>query len=245
MLDVQRLTAGYGDLIVLREVSFSMKVGETVAAIGPNGAGKSTLLWTLSGLIRPKSGRVFFGGLDITGWDTTRIVPLGIGHILQGMHVFRSLSVEDNLMLGMYGQRSKMRGSSESNLQIVYKYFPVLQRKKRQQAGSLSGGEKQMLSMGRTLMCDLKLLLLDEPSAGLAPLLVRQVFEILHQLREEFSLTILLVEQNAKAALGFAHRGLLLGQGRILVDDRADALMSNEEVIKVYLGKGENRRTES
>jgi branched-chain amino acid transport system ATP-binding protein len=245
VLDVEHLTAGYGDLIVLRDVSFSMEVGETVAAIGPNGAGKSTLLWTLSGLIRPKSGKVLFDGQDITGWEPTRIVPLGIGHILQGMHVFRSLSVEENLMLGVYGQRSNVQGPRDRNLQIVYKYFPVLQRKRRQQAGSLSGGEKQMLSMGRTLMCDLKLLLLDEPSAGLAPLLVKQVFEILHQLREEFSLTILLVEQNAKAALGFAHRGLLLGQGRIMLDDRAEALMINEEVRRVYLGKGESRRIET
>jgi branched-chain amino acid transport system ATP-binding protein len=238
MLNVHQLTAGYGNLIVLREISFSMKVGETLATIGSNGAGKSTLLWALSGMIRPKSGQVLFGEQEITGWDCSRTVALGIGHVLQGMHVFSSLMVEDNLILGAYAQRSNLQAFKERNLQIVYKYFPVLEKKRRQHAGSLSGGEKQMLAIGRTLMCDLKLLFLDEPSAGLAPLLVKHLFEILNKLREEFSLTILLVEQNAEVALRFANRGLVLAQGEIMLDGEARSLINNEEVRKIYLGKG-------
>jgi len=238
LLNVHQLTAGYGNLIVLREISFFMKVGETLAAIGSNGAGKSTLLWALSGMIRPRSGQVLFGEQDITGWDCSRIVALGIGHVLQGMHVFSSLSVEDNLVLGAYGQRLNLQTLKDRNLQIVYKYFPVLERRRKQHAGSLSGGEKQMLAIGRTLMCELKLLLLDEPSAGLAPLLVKHLFGILNELREEFSLTILLVEQNAEAALRFAHRGLVLAQGQIMLDGEARSLIDNEEVRKIYLGKG-------
>jgi len=238
LLHVHQLTAGYANLIVLRDISFSMEVGETLAAIGSNGAGKSTLLWALSGMIRPKSGQVLFEKQDITGWDCSRIVSLGIGHVLQGMHVFSSLSVEDNLMLGAYGQQGlNLHTLKGRNLQIVHKYFPVLERKRKQHAGSLSGGEKQMLAIGRCLMCELKLLLLDEPSAGLAPLLVKRLFEILDELRKEFSLTILLVEQNAEAALRFAHRGLVLAQGQIMLEDEARSLIDNEEVRKIYLGK--------
>jgi branched-chain amino acid transport system ATP-binding protein len=161
-----------------------------------------------------------------------------MGHALQGMHVFSSLTVEDNLILGAYVQRSGVQALKKRNLQIVYKYFPILEKRRKQHAGSLSGGEKQMLSIGRTLMCQLKLLLLDEPSAGLAPLLVKHLFEILNELREEFSLTLLLVEQNAEAALRFAHRGLVLGQGQIMLDGEARSLIHNEEVRKIYLGKG-------
>lgn len=238
MLKVQQLIAGYGNLIVLRDLSFSMEKGETLATIGSNGAGKSTLLWALSGMIRPKSGHVWFGGQEITGWDCSRITALGIGHVLQGMHVFSSLKVEDNLILGAYGQRLDIQALKDNKLQIVYKYFPVLDKKRKQRAGSLSGGEKQMLAIGRTLMCELKLLLLDEPSAGLAPLLVKHLFEILRKLREEFSLTILLVEQNAEAALRFANRGLVLAQGQIMLDGEARSLINNEEVREIYLGKG-------
>jgi len=222
---------------VLRGISFSMRVGETLAAIGSNGAGKSTLLWALSGMIRPKSGQVVFEGQEITGWDCSRTVALGIGHVLQGMHVFSSLTVEDNLILGAYGQRLGIQALKDGSLQTVYKYFPVLEKRRKQHAGSLSGGEKQMLSIGRTLMCKLKLLLLDEPSAGLAPLLVKHLFEILNDLREEFSLTILLVEQNAEVALRFAHRGLVLGQGEIMLGGEAQSLINNEEVRKIYFGK--------
>lgn len=220
--------------MVLREITFSMEKGETLAVIGPNGAGKTTLLWALSGMIRPKSGHVNFDGGDITGWDCSKIVKLGIGHVLEGMRVFKQLSVEDNLMLGAYGR--KINGPK--SLQTVYKYFPVLERKRNQAAGSLSGGEKQMLAIGRTLMCELKLLLLDEPSAGLAPLLVKRLFEILADLRKEFGLTILLVEQNAEIALSFADRGMVLAQGQMMLEGPASELAKDPEVKRIYLGEG-------
>jgi branched-chain amino acid transport system ATP-binding protein len=154
------------------------------------------------------------------------------------MHVFSSLPVVDNLILGAYPQSCGMRSPNTANLSIVFKYFPVLEKKRNQAAGSLSGGEKQMLAIGRTLMCDLKLLFLDEPSAGLAPLLVKRLFDILRELREEFSLTILLVEQNAEMALKFADRGLVLAEGRIALEGEAGGLIENEEVRRIYLGKG-------
>ena len=154
---------------------------------------------------------------EITGWDCSKIVRLGIGHVLEGMRVFRQLSVEDNLMLGAYGRKI----DGHKSLQTVFKYFPVLEKKRNQTAGSLSGGEKQMLAIARTLMCELKLLLLDEPSAGLAPLLVKRLFEILAELRKEFGLTILLVEQNAEIALGFADRGMVLAQGQLMLEGSA------------------------
>jgi len=234
LLNVEGINAGYGSLMVLRDISFSLEPGETLAVIGPNGAGKTTLLWALSGLLRPKSGRVTFDNEDVTGADARRIVRLGIGHVLEGMRVFSSLSVQDNLLLGAYGREAPTRDS----LRTVFRYFPVLEKKQRQLAGSLSGGEKQMLAIGRTLMCELRLLLLDEPSAGLAPLLVKRLFEILKDLREEYGLTILLVEQNAEIALEFADRGMVLSQGRIVLESDAKSLMSNEEVKRIYLGEG-------
>lgn len=234
LLNVKDLYAGYGDLMVLREISFSVKRGETLAVIGPNGAGKTTLLWALSGLIRPKQGQVLFNGKNITGSSCQRITRLGIGHVIEGMQVFSSLCVEDNLMLGAYGYKTM----DYKKLDSVFKYFPVLEKKRKQDAGSLSGGEKQMLAIGRTLMRDLNLLLLDEPSAGLAPLLVKHLFELLSDLRKEFNLTILLVEQNAEAALRFANRGLVLAQGNIMLEGDAGVLLNNEEVKNIYLGRG-------
>lgn len=234
LLNVDKINAGYGSLMVLRDVSFSLEQGETLAVIGPNGAGKTTLLWALSGLVRPKMGTVTFENKDITGADAMKIVRLGIGHVLEGMRVFSSLSVEDNLLLGAYGRKM----TAGDSLQTVFKYFPVLEKKRRQLAGSLSGGEKQMLAIGRTLMCELKLLLLYEPSAGLAPLLVKRLFEILKELRKEYGLTILLVEQNAEIALEFADRGMVLSQGQIMLEGDAKSLMSDKEVKRIYLGEG-------
>ncbi|MGA2316027.1 MAG: ABC transporter ATP-binding protein [Thermodesulfobacteriota bacterium] len=236
MLQVQKVTAGYGNIVVLRDISFSMKVGEVFAVIGANGAGKSTLLWTISGLIRPKAGEVMFEGRNITGWNPARIVALGISHILQGMHVFAELTVEDNLLLGAYGQKINVKELKNIHLPHAYKYFPVLNRKRNQLAGSLSGGEKQMLSLARGLMCKPKLLLLDEPSTGLAPLLVKSLFELMNDLKQEFSLTTLLVEQNAEAALRFADWAIVLAQGQIVLAGEAQSLINNEEVKKVYLG---------
>jgi len=236
MLQVQKVTAGYGNVVVLREISFSMKVGEVFAVIGANGAGKSTLLWTISGLIRPKAGEIIFEGRDITGWNPARIVALGISHILQGMQIFADLTVEDNLLLGTYGQKINVKELKNVRLPLAYENFPVLSRKRNQLAGSLSGGEKQMLSLSRGLMCKPKLLLLDEPSTGLAPLLVKSLFELMNDLRKEFFLTTLLVEQNAEAALRFADWAIVLAQGQIVLGGEAQSLISNDEVKKVYLG---------
>jgi branched-chain amino acid transport system ATP-binding protein len=234
-LSVKELSAGYGDLTVLRDISFTMDPGETIAVIGANGAGKTTLLWALAGLIKPMTGKVMFDRHDITGLSPTRIVRLGIGHVLEGMHVFSSLTVEDNLLLGAFGHKASGHVIKD-RMDLVYKYFPILDQRRKQTAGSLSGGEKQMLAIGRTLMQELKLLFLDEPSAGLAPLLVMHVFDILYELRKEFALTILLVEQNTEIALGFADRGLVLSQGRIMLEGTALSLMNNAEVKRIYLG---------
>jgi len=235
LLNVRGLNSGYGSLMVLRDISFSMEQGETLAVIGPNGAGKTTLLWSLSGLVKPKSGEVTFEGKDVTGIDSMKVVRLGIGHVLEGMRVFSALSVEDNLMLGAYGRHMSTAGN---HIQDVFKYFPVLESRRKQLAGSLSGGEKQMLAIARTLMVELKLLLLDEPSAGLAPLLVKRLFDILKDLRQEYGLTILLVEQNAEIALEFADRGLVLAHGEIMLEGNARALMTDKEVKRIYLGEG-------
>lgn len=239
MLEVHKLTAGYGNLIVLREISFSLETGEVLTVIGANGAGKSTLLWTLSGLIRPYSGQIIFEDRDITGWKSTQVLGLGVAHILQGMHVFSKLTVEDNLVLGGYGQRFKINMNilKDRHLSRVCNYFPVLSKKLKQKAGSLSGGEKQMLSIARALICEPKLMLLDEPSCGLAPLLVKYLFQLLSELREKLFLTILLVEQNAEIALGFADRAFVLAQGQIMLEGEAQSLRNNKEVQEIYLGK--------
>ncbi len=238
MLKVVNLTAGYGNVIILRNISFIMEEGKILTVIGPNGAGKSSLLWALSGLIRPKSGKVLFKGNDITGWPSRRILALGIGHVIQGMHVFGELTVEDNLILGAFGQNFNIKDLRVRQLPRIYNYFPILKNKESQLAGSLSGGEKQMLAIGRALMPDPKLLILDEPSAGLAPLLVQRLFELLDQLRKEFSLTTLLVEQNAGIALRFADRALVLAQGQVAIEDEAKNLINSEKVKEFYLGKG-------
>ena len=238
LLEVDGLSAGYGSIVVLRDVSFSIETGETVAVIGANGAGKTTLLWALSGMLRPRSGRIVFDGVDITRFDSAKIVKLGMGHVVEGMQVFASLSVEDNLLLGCYGQHPGLRMPASKKVEVVYRYFPVLEKKRKQLAGSLSGGEKQMLAIARILMCDLKMLLLDEPSAGLAPLLVERLFQLLRELRETFSLTTLLVEQNAQMALGFAERGFVLAQGRIVLSGRSSDLANDSEVKRIYLGGG-------
>jgi branched-chain amino acid transport system ATP-binding protein len=185
-------------------------------------------------LIRPKAEQVTFNSTNITGLDASKVIRLGIGHVLEGMRVFSTLSVEDNLMLGAYG-RKLVRPDS---LQTVFKYFPILERKRRQLAGSLSGGEKQMLAIARTLMCELKLLLLDEPPAGLAPLLVKRLFEILSDLRKEYDLTILLVKQKVEIALGFADRGMVLAQGQIMLEGEAASLAKDPEVKRICLREG-------
>jgi branched-chain amino acid transport system ATP-binding protein len=236
MLEVRDLTAGYDNTIVLRNISFFVREKEIVTIIGPNGAGKSTLLWALSGLLNPKSGKVVFEGQDITGWDCTHVLRTGILHVLQGTPVFNELAVEDNLVLGAYGKKVSIKHLKEKYLPGVYKYFPVLEKKRKQLAGSLSGGEKQMLCIARALICEPKLILLDEPSAGLAPLLVEHLLQLLHRLREEISLTTLLVEQNAEAALRIADRVIVLAHGQIRLESDTKKIKDYTEISQIYLG---------
>jgi branched-chain amino acid transport system ATP-binding protein len=241
MLEVRDLTAGYDNTIVLRNITFSVNHKEILTIIGPNGAGKSTLLWVLSGLLKPKSGKVLLEGKNITGWGCTNALRSGILHVLQGTPVFGELSVEDNLVLGVYGKKVNFKILKEKHFPNVYKHFPVLERKSRQLAGSLSGGEKQMLCIARALISEPKLIMLDEPSAGLAPLIVENLFEILHKLRDEISLTTLLIEQNAEAALRIADRAMVLAQGEIKFESAVNKINDYSEISRIYLGlKGED-----
>jgi len=235
MLDVKNISAGYGNAIVIRDISFSMEKGQVLTIIGPNGAGKSTLLWTLSGMLRAKIGRIIYKNQDITNWRSSRIAAAGIRHVLQGAQVFYRLTVEDNLILGIFKRRIE-DVELATRRKMIYDSFSVLEKKQKHLAGSLSGGEKQMLAISAALISVPECLLLDEPSAGLAPLLVKNLFEILGNLRRSMSLTTLLVEQNAEVALRFADRGLVMAQGTAILEAEAESLITNEEIKKIYLG---------
>jgi branched-chain amino acid transport system ATP-binding protein len=218
----------------LNGISLEVKSGELVAMVGANGAGKTTLLHTLSNVHKSSGGKVIFDGQEITRTAPHKIVQAGICHIPEGRQVFAPLSVEDNLLLGGFTQR-KNKAWVEEELAKIYTLFPILKEKRRQAAGTLSGGQQQMLAMGRALLGRPKLLLLDEPSMGLAPLLVAEIFRVVRELNEK-GVTILLVEQNAKAALGIADRGYVLETGRVVLSADADELLADEAVQKAYLG---------
>lgn len=232
MLKVENLSGGYGRVIALRSIDLVVSEGETVAVIGRNGAGKSTLLKTISGLSRAFSGRIFFMGNDITRLQPPARVRAGIAHIPEGRQVFDTLSVEDNLRLGAY-----YRGTAETgaDLDENYDLFPVLKERRDSLAGALSGGQQQMLALGRGLMAGPRLLMLDEPSMGLAPQLVSQIFQIIGELKNRGT-TILLVEQNARRALTIADRAYVLDTGRVVIEGEASDLMQNEKVKTSYLG---------
>jgi branched-chain amino acid transport system ATP-binding protein len=234
LLQVMELTAHYGPIQALHGISLEVNSGELVAMVGANGAGKTTLLHTLSNVHKASSGQVIFEGQEITRTAPHKIVQAGICHIPEGRQVFAPLSVEDNLLLGGFTQR-KDKAWLEAELEKIYTLFPILKEKHRQAAGTLSGGQQQMLAMGRALLGRPKLLLLDEPSMGLAPLLVAEIFRVVRELNEK-GVTILLVEQNAKAALGIADRGYVLETGRVVLSADADELLADEAVQKAYLG---------
>lgn len=234
MLEIVDTHTHYGGVKVLKGISLQVVESEIVTLIGANGAGKTTILKTISGLIRPVSGTIRFLGEEIQGLSPDEIVKRGISHVPEGRGIFPEMTVLENLELGAYMRKDK-EGAKES-LRAVYHYFPVLEKRSKQLAGTLSGGEQQMLAMGRALMIKPKLYLLDEPSMGLAPYLVREVANIIKRINEEGT-TVLLVEQNARLALNISSRGYVIETGRIALEGRSSDLLTMEQVKKAYLGR--------
>ena len=232
LLSVNDLHVYYGSIHAIKGVSFEVNEGEVVTLIGANGAGKSTSLNTVAGLLKPKAGSVMLGGMDIVGTPAHKIVGYGMALCPEGRRIFQQLTVRENLEMGAYTRDS---GSIDSDLEMVYEYFPRLKERYKQIAGTLSGGEQQMLAMGRALMSHPRILMLDEPSMGLAPILVDQIFEIIKKLHDT-GRTILLVEQNAQMALSVADRGYVLETGRIVTTGTGKELLHNDMVRKAYLG---------
>jgi branched-chain amino acid transport system ATP-binding protein len=238
MLRVERLHAGYGTAEVLTDVSLEVKVGTVVALIGANGAGKTTTMRTISGLLKPRQGRVLVAGRPVEGLPASRIARLGLAHAPEGRRVFGPLSVEDNLLLGAYCELPRFFGfrqQAAAELERIYALFPLLHERRRQLAGTLSGGEQQMLAIGRALMSRPKIMLLDEPSMGLAPVIVQEVFAIIRRLKDD-GITLLLVEQFAKSALEVADYAYVMERGRIAVAGTPAELRRDERVLAAYLG---------
>ncbi len=232
MLEVKGINVYYGDIHALHDISFEVKQGEIVSLIGANGAGKSTVLKTISSILRSKTGDITYNGKSIAKTEPHEIVKLGIAHVPEGRRIFLNMTVKENLEMGAFVNSAS---DSRAERAAVYERFPRLHERRKQIAGTLSGGEQQMLAMGRALMSHPKLMMLDEPSMGLAPILVEQVFELIQQLRRDGT-TILLVEQNALMALSIADRGYVLETGRCVLADDAKKLLDNEAVKKAYLG---------
>jgi branched-chain amino acid transport system ATP-binding protein len=236
MLRVKNLESGYDTIKVIRKASIHVNPGEIVTIIGANGAGKTTLLKTIAGLIRPQSGEILFNGCDVTRMTTEKIALLGCSLVPEGRQVFAPMTVKENLILGGYLQYKRGEGRGADDIERIYSLFPRLKERESQFAGTLSGGEQQMLAMGRALMGRPKLIMMDEPSMGLAPLIVKDIFSIIRRLRSD-GITVLLVEQNAKAALGIADRGYVLETGRVILEESATELLGNKEIQRAYLGK--------
>ena len=235
LLRVDKLCAAYGAVRVLHGVDFSLEEGGIVALLGANGAGKTTTLRALCGMLRTE-GEVRFAGQRIDGRPTEDIVRLGIAHVPDGRGTFLNLSTEENLQLGAYARRDRSRNTVEGDMERMYGYFPVLKHRRRQQAGTLSGGEQQMLAVSRALMLRPRLLLLDEPSFGLAPLVVESIFDILRTINQADKISMLLVEQNAAMALELAHHACVIETGSVVLAGTADEIRSNDAVRRSYLG---------
>jgi branched-chain amino acid transport system ATP-binding protein len=229
MLKIKKLTVQYGPLPALNEISLEVKHGEIVSLLGPNGAGKTTLLLTLSGILKTTEGRIIFEGEDITNLNPPKIVSKGIGHVPQGRHIFPTLSVIDNLMMGAYLHRNEKK-EIKKDLDWIYQLLPVLKERTHQRAGTLSGGEQQMLSIGRAMMGRPKFLLLDEPSLGLAPRLMDEVFTTFREMNQK-GLTLFIVEQEIQLSLSISKRGYLLRNGRLIKEGSASTLMESRELI--------------
>lgn len=238
---VNQLYAGYEKMAVLHDVTVHVDVGELVALVGANGAGKTTLLRAASGLLMPTSGKVEIFGDDVTGWPAERLASHGVAHVPQNRLVFPGLSVADNLALGAYTRRREDPGAVATDRDYVFDLFPVLADRRRQRAGTLSGGEQQMLAIGRALMAHPRLLLLDEPSLGLAPMLVREILVALVRLRTQQSLSILLIEQNARAALAISDRAYVFERGTVVREGVSSQLAADPAIQEAYLGGGDAR----
>ncbi|HEU5561490.1 TPA: ABC transporter ATP-binding protein [Streptococcus pneumoniae] len=233
VLKVENLSVHYGMIQAVRDVSFEVNEGEVVSLIGANGAGKTTILRTLSGLVRPSSGNIEFLGQEIQKMPAQKIVAGGLSQVPEGRHVFPGLTVMENLEMGAF--LKKNREENQANLKKVFSRFPRLEERKNQDAATLSGGEQQMLAMGRALMSTPKLLLLDEPSMGLAPIFIQEIFDIIQDIQKQGT-TVLLIEQNANKALAISDRGYVLETGKIVLSGTGKELASSEEVRKAYLG---------
>ena len=234
MLEVKDLEVYYGVIQAIKGISFEVNKGEVIALIGANGAGKTTTLHTITGLLSPKKGHVLFEGKDITKVPAHKIVSMGMAHVPEGRRVFAERSVYENLKMGAYTRKDK--NEIEESLANVYKRFPRLEERKNQMAGTLSGGEQQMLAMGRALMSKPKIILMDEPSMGLSPILVNEIFDIIRAVSESGT-TVLLVEQNAKKALAIADRAYVLETGKIVLEGNAKDLLEDDSIKKAYLGE--------
>ncbi|QDW74039.1 ABC transporter ATP-binding protein [Lachnospiraceae bacterium KGMB03038] len=234
MLTIKDLEVYYGVIQAIKGVSFEVNQGEVIALIGANGAGKTTILHTITGLIAPKNGSVLFEGKELTKTPAHKIVSLGMAHVPEGRRVFADLSVYENLRMGAYTRKD--RAEIEETLEKVYERFPRLKERRNQMAGTLSGGEQQMLAMGRALMSKPKILLMDEPSMGLSPIMVNEIFSIIQEVSDSGT-TVLLVEQNAKKALAIADRGYVLETGNIVLEGKASDLLNNDSIKKAYLGE--------
>ena len=234
MLTVTDLQVYYGVIQAIKGISFSVNQGEVIALIGANGAGKTTTLHTVTGLIQPKAGKIEFEGKDITKMPAHKIVSLGMAHVPEGRRIFQQLTVLDNLKLGAYTRKDKKKIAD--TLEMVYRRFPRLEERKKQIAGTLSGGEQQMLAMGRALMSEPKIIVMDEPSMGLSPLFVTEIFDIIREISQGGT-TVLLVEQNAKKALSIADRAYVLETGKIVLSGNAQDLMHDDSVKRAYLGE--------
>ncbi|MEJ1469691.1 MAG: ABC transporter ATP-binding protein [Candidatus Sedimenticola sp. (ex Thyasira tokunagai)] len=234
MLELRNIEAYYGNIQALRGVSLEIQKGEVITLIGANGAGKSTTLMSVCGIVPPRSGEILFEGSPIHKESPDRIVAMGICQVPEGRHIFPHLSVRENLDMGAFLRTDKE--GIKRDIDYVFSLFPILSERTGQAGGTLSGGEQQMLAMSRALMARPQLLLLDEPSMGLAPLIIKQIFAIIKKINEEHNTTIFLVEQNAKQALQIADRGYVIENGRITISDQADNLLTNPDVQKAYLG---------
>lgn len=244
MLELKKLRASYSNSEVLHGIDLEVKDGEIITIIGANGAGKTTTLKSIAGLIHRKKGSIVFDGKEICGMSAEKIVSVGIALSPEGRHVFPELTVEDNLEMGAY-LRKKDKAGVAQDFQTVYRLFPILKERSRQLGKTLSGGEQQMLAIARAMMAKPRLLMLDEPSTGLAPLVMKDIFQSIKKLNRESGLTILLVEQNAKMALSVAHRGYVLKSGEIVMSDTSENLLNNDSIREAYLGESVYRADEN